>query len=231
MNLEDAIKKAHDALNLAVTNAVADVLQAALADDRTPLRNALALEKVSSSVGTGGDSPDVVVFGDINGLKNLNDQFGHVVGDAAIGKIGELLKYVADRCNAQAFRRSGDEFIVLLSSGSLEQFENEVSAFSPCEFQSDETSYRTGISFGYAVSGGEIDFIDLLSRAEAACQIAKSQGDGKCVRWTEEIERQTMESLRHRCRNCGSLIVCSIPKAALPAKRQLTTCPCCGMTL
>ncbi len=227
MNLEEAI----NALELAVANAVANIVRAALSDDKTPLGNSLALEKTTSLVGTGGDNPDVVVFGDMNRLKGINDQFGHVVGDAAIRHVGELIKDVADECNAQAFRRSGDEFIVLLCNRSLERFKDQVSVFSSCDFQSDEKQYRTAISFGYALSLGEIDFTDLLARAETACQIAKSQGDGKCVEWTEEIERQAIDRLRERCDACGSLIDCAIPRRTMPQNRRLISCPCCGTAL
>src|SRR5205807_10380366 len=95
---------------------------------------------------------------------------------------------------------------------SLEQFRDHATFFSSCHFQSDEKQYRTAMSFGYALSLGEIDFTDLVSRAETACQIAKSKGDGKCVEWTEEIERQAIDRLRARCDACGSLIDCAIPR-------------------
>lgn len=113
MNLQEAISQ----LKLAV-----DALgQAALQDDKTPLRNAQALSLASSSVGTGNDNPDVVIFGDLNHFHNFNKQYGVELGDAAIALVGHLIAeiFVAD-CKAQAFRRSGDEFVILLSRSMLD---------------------------------------------------------------------------------------------------------------
>src|SRR6266853_1049713 len=102
MNLQEAISS----LQLAVE----EVIKSALLDDMTPLQNAQALKLAASSVGRGGDTPDVVIFGDLNGLKGLNDEFGHAAGDAAIGEVGKLITNLfVHECEAQAFRRSGDE--------------------------------------------------------------------------------------------------------------------------
>jgi diguanylate cyclase (GGDEF)-like protein len=223
MNLQEAIR--------ALEDAVKEVARAALSDDMTPLRNALALREVASSVGAGGDNPDVVVFGDLNGFKSLNDQFGHATGDAAIGRVGQMVKeLLMERCQAQAFRRSGDEFVILLSSSALAEFKDVTTAFASCSFQFENETRRTAMSFGYAISRGEVSFADLLSRAETACQVAKSRGDGACVEWTEEVERQAIFNLRDRCTNCGTEVRCNVPRAAVPTHRRLLWCPCCGVS-
>lgn len=224
MNLQEAI----NALELAVK----EVARAALSDDKTPLDNALALTKASSLVNTGGGNPDVVIFGDLNRFKGLNDQFGHATGDAAINEVGNLIQeLVVKGCQAQAFRRGGDEFVILLSKDSLEQFKSKVSSFASCLFQFEGETRKTAMSFGYAVSQGEADYADLIARAETACQMAKSQGDGTCVEWSEEIERQAIDSLRDRCQNCEAKITCQVPRKAVPINRKLLCCPCCGEPL
>ena len=224
MNLLEAIK----ALELAVQ----EVATLALFDDKTPLRNALALREVESMVGAGGDNPDVVVFGDLNRFKSLNDQFGHATGDAAIRRVGEMIQqHLVEGCEAQAFRRSGDEFVILLSSLTLEQFKNRISAFASCSFQFEGQTRKTAISFGYSVSRGEVGFADLLAKAETACGVAKSQGDGFCVEWSEELERQTTEPLRDRCTKCDATITCNVPPKSMPPDRKLRCCPCCGESL
>src|SRR5215211_1126531 len=114
MNLQEAIS-ALESVKEALESAVKEVVAAALSDDKTPLPNALALRAAASRVGTGGDNPDVVIFGDLNRFKGLNDQFGHIVGDAAIRFVGVLIaSLVVKECKAQAFRSSGDEFVILL---------------------------------------------------------------------------------------------------------------------
>lgn len=224
MNLQEAIS--------ALESAVTEVVAAALSDDKTPLPNALALRQAASRVGTGEDNPDVVIFGDLNRFKGLNDQFGHIVGDAAIRYVGVLIdSLIVKECQAQAFRSSGDEFVILLSSSSLEQFKTIVPSFASCSFKLEDKTYKTAISFGYAVSQGETGYDELLARAETACQAAKFQGDGVCVEWTEEIEAQATDSLRDRCTNCGAKIRCDVPRDTAPPDRKLLCCPSCGGSL
>src|SRR2546423_5452790 len=224
MNLQEAIN--------ALQQAVGEIAKAALSDDRTPLGNAFALSQFTSSVGAGGDNPDVVILGDLNRLKALNNQFGLIVGDAAIGHVGGLIfNLLVEGCRAKAFRRSGDEFVILLSSNQLDRFKSVVPSFASCAFEVNGETRKTAMSFGYAVSEGEASFNDLLSRAETACQIAKSKGDGIWVEWTEEVARDAIESLRDRCMNCNATITCEVPRQVAPKDGKMLCCPCCGKSL
>jgi diguanylate cyclase (GGDEF)-like protein len=224
MNLREAIY----ALEAATKNA----LEAAFSDDKTPLRNALALREESSLVGAGGDNPDVVVLGDLNDFKRLNDEFGHDAGDAAIYEVGKLIQErLAAKCKAHAFRRSGDEFVILLSRRFLEDFKAEAGSFASCSFQFNELTIKTAMSFGYAVRQGEASFTELFAKAEIACQVAKSKGDGACVGWSEEIERDRTDRLRARCAKCGAVIWCDVPQQVVPKNKKLLFCPCCGEPL
>src|SRR5690606_7861093 len=57
--------------------------------------------------------PITVIILDLNNLKTVNDQFGHVVGDSLLRRAGEVLTKVLDK-NCQAARIGGDEFVVLM---------------------------------------------------------------------------------------------------------------------
>lgn len=224
MNLPEAIN--------ALEQAVGEVAKAALSDDKTPLGNSFALSQAASFVGAGGDNPDIVIFGDLNRFKGLNTQFGHIVGDAAIGYVGGLiLELLVDGCQAKAFRRSGDEFVILLSGEALEKFKRIAASFASCSFEFEGDIRKTAMSFGYAKSEGAIGFNDLLYRAETACQIAKRVGDGACVEWTEETEREAVENLRDRCMTCDATITCIVPRQTAPKDRRMMCCPCCGKPL
>jgi diguanylate cyclase (GGDEF)-like protein/PAS domain S-box-containing protein len=50
---------------------------------------------------------------DLDGLKKINDQFGHLAGDRALGRLGNILR---DCCRSvdTAARHGGDEFAVIL---------------------------------------------------------------------------------------------------------------------
>lgn len=57
--------------------------------------------------------PYSVIIADINGLKAVNDTYGHQAGDALIRRAAEVLQKAADEGNIIA-RIGGDEFVLLL---------------------------------------------------------------------------------------------------------------------
>lgn len=225
MNIEQAIN--------VLQSAVQEVVTAALSDDLTSLGNSVALNKAASSVGTCEGNPDVVIFGDLNRFHNFNKLYGHTIGDTAIAHVGQLIeKHFVKECQATAFRRSGDEFVILLSSQELQKFESRVSSFATCSFPVDGELRETSMSFGYAVSEGEIGFLDLLARAETACRIAKDRGDGVSVGWSESIADKLMFTIRGvRCNTCKAKIDCDIPEAAAAIRNSLQCCPYCSGSL
>lgn len=233
MNLPEAINALELAVKDALELALKKVVEAASSDDKTPLGNALALSEAASLVGTGEGQFDVVIFADLNELKRLNYLHGLDAGDAAISKVGELInRQLVEECQAKAYRRSGDEFVILLSSRSLEQFKNKLSFFASCSFPFNEEILSTSASFGYAVSRGEYSFADLLAKAESACKkVAKYKGGGAYAEWSEKIEPQSMSTFRDRCVNCDATFVCDVPDQSAPEDGKLLCCPCCGESL
>ena len=62
-----------------------------------------------------------VVYADVNGLKEINDELGHQAGDKALKRTADLL---ADCCGREhAYRVGGDEFIVLMPEVAKQAFE------------------------------------------------------------------------------------------------------------
>jgi diguanylate cyclase (GGDEF)-like protein len=60
-----------------------------------------------------GPNPITIIVADLNGLKAVNDQWGHAVGDALLRRVGEVLNKSAERpCHAA--RIGGDEFVILM---------------------------------------------------------------------------------------------------------------------
>ena len=59
-----------------------------------------------------------VIFFDLNGFKDINDKYGHSIGDDLLVKIGETLKEHVRDCDMVA-RIGGDEFGVLLFKSDL----------------------------------------------------------------------------------------------------------------
>ncbi len=61
--------------------------------------------------------PASVIMGDLNGLKLINDAFGHDIGDKALKRVAQLMKN-AFRKEDIISRVGGDEFVILLPKTS-----------------------------------------------------------------------------------------------------------------
>lgn len=82
-------------------------------DVLTKLFNRAYYEDELARLGRKGPWPVSVIAVDLNGLKVVNDQFGHSDGDALLRRTGEVLKKAVGE-QACVARTGGDEFMVLL---------------------------------------------------------------------------------------------------------------------
>jgi diguanylate cyclase (GGDEF)-like protein len=122
--------------------------------------------------------PFALVTCDLDGFKTLNDRHGHLAGDAALERMGALLRD-ALRTTDAAFRIGGDEFAMLLP----ETDEAEVRAVidrvaTGLTDTSDPQFENLGASFGVAVyprDGGDPEL--LFRAADDAMYTAKRSGE------------------------------------------------------
>jgi diguanylate cyclase (GGDEF)-like protein/PAS domain S-box-containing protein len=130
---------------------------------------------------------------DLDLFKNVNDSFGHPMGD-------RLLRLVADRLRSQVrgnnlvARLGGDEFAVILAS---EVSPNEVSDFSArlikilsASYDIDGIEVVIGASIGVALSPGDgTTTEELMRNADMALYRAKSDGGGVHRFFEREMDR------------------------------------------
>ncbi len=96
-----------------------------------------------------------VCVADLNGLKYLNDTFGHHAGDEAIGVVSKALRNAAPS-GGKAVRIGGDEFLIFatVDKGSKEpdEFAEKVDR-SVEEYNNSHTSnpYKFGVSYGWVL--------------------------------------------------------------------------------
>lgn len=234
MNLKESLDSLKIAFApfVALQNALENIEKAARSDDKTPLQNAFALNEAREVFAKTVESADVVVFADINDFKNINDTQGYYAGDTAIRRVGELIESeFIEKCQAQAFHPSGDEFIMLLRRDLVENFKAAAASFKECAVSffdgvEGEKNFNVSVSFGIAFNDDASDFQKLHSRAETACKKAKISGGGTCLEWTEEMERNRLEPLRRNCRRCQTVIKVDVP-ASKKSEMKIKICPIC----
>ena len=102
-----------------------------------------------------------VIQFDMNGLKYINDNFGHLEGDKALTTIAELISESAKK-NMYSYRLGGDEYIILCHNGTEQDIVETVEHFKKAL---GETKYYC--STGYAIrSNADEPFENIIKEAE-----------------------------------------------------------------
>jgi len=129
--------------------------------------------------------PFALLFVDLDDFKRVNDQFGHLLGDALLAALARRLE-AAIRPGDLAARHGGDEFVVILDRVRDEKAASRIAARLGSELRRPiglegrefSVSASVGIVLGRA---GEGDPAGLLRAADAAMYQAKSLGGGRHV--------------------------------------------------
>jgi two-component system cell cycle response regulator len=126
-------------------------------------------------------SPLSLAMIDVDKLKSINDQRGHVAGSDVLRAIGDVLRRHA-RTTDLAVRYGGDEFVVLLPQTTLaeasifaERVRGEVSRLAVHGLY---PTVSIGVAFLSGPDSDETD-ADLLQRADAAAYTAKRRGGNR----------------------------------------------------
>jgi diguanylate cyclase (GGDEF)-like protein/PAS domain S-box-containing protein len=147
-------------------------------------------QMIEACEGTGEEF--AVLSLDLDGLKEVNDVFGHAIGD-------KLLIEVAHRLQASArggvvARLSGDEFGLIIDgkqpvAGML--LAEQLAEVLAKEFQIDGKSVRTGVTTGISVfPHNGVDAASLLANAGAALFRAKAKSRGSITIYEPEMDQQ-----------------------------------------
>jgi diguanylate cyclase (GGDEF)-like protein len=127
------------------------------------------------------DTAAALVFIDINGMKSINDTFGHSAGDFALNHVAHLL-IGAIRSTDIAARVGGDEFALLLDGldepAALAKAEALSCLISTSECNFGDYVLPLSASFGCtALRHGDSDFA-AIARADMAMYAAKRRNGG-----------------------------------------------------
>ncbi len=149
-------------------------------DSLTGVGNRLALDEAIAALLDQGQRlrpvPFAMALFDIDQFKAYNDEHGHLAGDAALGRLGEILRR-ATRNSDLCFRYGGEEFLVLIPDVDL------TGAIAVAERVRMAAAESIGLP-PFTVSGGVAlcdpadgrDPEPLLRRADTALYLAKRAG-------------------------------------------------------
>ena len=123
-------------------------------DPLTGLYNRRFYEDELKRLDTERNLPMTIVMADVNGLKLINDSFGHVMGDELLKKVAEVIKKGC-RTNDIIARLGGDEFVIILSKTNAFETEKIIKRIKDLSLKEKVGSIDISISFGYETKNNE----------------------------------------------------------------------------
>ena len=135
-------------------------------DVLTGLYNRRYYEMEIKRLDTEKNLPISVVMVDVNGLKMINDAFGHQLGDQILQKAAETIKGVCRTQDALA-RWGGDEFVILLPNTTYEEAEETVDRIKEICGELSVDMVHVSISLGWDTKvSSEVELDETLKNAE-----------------------------------------------------------------
>jgi diguanylate cyclase (GGDEF)-like protein len=130
-----------------------------------------------------------IVMADLDGFKNINDTYGHDMGDRVLKAIGQFLQQNIRDVDVVA-RYGGDEFVIMIPEAAQDAAyilsERLRKQFSELKFENlPQITISLGIAT-YPSDGPELE--DLIKKADSAMYAAKRAGRNKVVKYTPDIK-------------------------------------------
>lgn len=163
-------------------------------DPLTQLPNRRALHQDIENSSIGSDEVAIALI-DLDSFKQVNDHFGHAVGDQLIQKCAEMLVQACGD-EARCYRLGGDEFAAIMTGQAagtilegmcrtfLENFGTPV--------QVGERMIAMGASIGLARSTAQVRLgsSEMLRRSDVAMFMSKRGGKMRCTWFSENFDRR-----------------------------------------
>lgn len=162
-----------------------DILYLNYHDILTKLYNRTFFEEELRRLDTERQLPISVIMGDINGLKLVNDAFGHKAGDKLLNEIAKILR-LSCRNEDIIARVGGDEFLILLPLTSGETAQNICERiYQECEKfkeQSDRDIFHASIALGSATKIESSESLDKIIKNAEELMYRRKLLDRKSMR-------------------------------------------------
>lgn len=174
-------------------------------DQLTGLYNRRFLVEAIEKLDIKDNYPLALVMADVNGLKLINDSFGHTKGDELLIKTSEVIKRGC-RENDIVARAGGDEFVMLLPKTDAVEAEKIVSRIKADCSRERVASIEPSVSFGWEVKLHELDDINVVYKKAEDYLYKRKLFEGPSMRGKaisaiistlhEKNKREEMHSIR-----------------------------------
>lgn len=173
--------------NEELSYALEKVRDMAIRDELTGLfnrRHILDILKQQKAIAETGDYTFSVCYLDLDHFKQINDTYGHCVGDSVLSRLGAALDEEL-RDADYIGRFGGEEFVLVLSNTDLKEAERVCERLRQ---QVEMISYRdlsaalsVTVSIGVAEYAQDEPIEETLSRADACLYLAKNTGRNRVI--------------------------------------------------
>ena len=151
------------------TENILDINKKAYVDVKTKLYNRARWEKYMRE-NIPDSEPIGVMMLDLNGLKRINDTYGHKVGDKVIAKFSEILQNTFGTGEFLC-RWGGDEFAIIVRNADREKLERHDLALHKAveDYNSSGAKPKIYFACGYVLSSEfqDVSRNELLTKADA----------------------------------------------------------------
>lgn len=163
----------------------------------TGLRNAFGLQRALAPL-LAADDEFAVLFVDLDHFKDVNDRYGHAVGDRLLQAAARRLRQHLPR-EALVSRNGGDEFVVILpasDAGQASRAADQILEALHVPFIISTTEHRTGASIGIAMYPAHgLDRDELLRCADIAMYESKREGRNRATLFHPALDTQIRERI------------------------------------
>lgn len=141
------------------------ILQLSYYDKLTGLQNRTFMEHNFAELDRRSDCRYAIIMGDVNGLKLINDTFGHKEGDRLIYTVGQIIKNLVPE-NDLIARWGGDEFVILSLNTEETRLTRLIADLKKKCAEITDFGFKISIALGYAGNNERPDSEGVMSLAE-----------------------------------------------------------------
>lgn len=177
--------------DMVITNAEREALtRLAYHDPLTGLFNRAMSYDAFSRIEQNGDKATLISF-DMNGLKTVNDSFGHDEGDQFLKRVAHILERSFEDVG-DCYRIGGDEFLVIVSEAKRDELENALKKFlENTEKASEYSDYVISAAYGMATVGEAEDTSMHATMALADKRMYEMKATCENSRMAKEVAKKT----------------------------------------